>query len=204
MKGIVIRTAEQEEYPHPKHDRFFLRDVVTAENNPALSLHRGRIEAGGEILPHTHEGQTETFYILGGEAVCTVNGVEHHFGPGCCVVARQACNTASRIPETSRSICWPFSPRRLNRHAHTHSSHRLPTSAQVLVGRIVWDTAPSSASPLNLPCVASAWSLKVPVYIRLPLKTGLAMRGKICHFSFFTHQPVLKWRLFFKFSPYRR
>ncbi|MGE4544706.1 MAG: cupin domain-containing protein [Pedobacter sp.] len=87
MKGIVLRTAEQEEYPHPKHDRFFLRDVVTAENNPALSLHRGRIEAGGEILPHTHEGQTETFYILGGEAICTINGVEHHFGAGCCVVA---------------------------------------------------------------------------------------------------------------------
>lgn len=87
MKGTVIRTAEQEEYPHPQHDRFFLRDVVTAEINPALSMHRGRIEAGGEILPHAHEGQTETFYILGGEALCTMNGEQHTFGAGCCVVA---------------------------------------------------------------------------------------------------------------------
>jgi mannose-6-phosphate isomerase-like protein (cupin superfamily) len=87
MKGIVLRTSEQEEYPHPRHDRFFLRDVVTAEINSALSLHHGRIEAGGEIRPHVHEGQTETFYILGGEARCTINGVEHTFGVGCCVVA---------------------------------------------------------------------------------------------------------------------
>ncbi len=49
--GTVVRTAEQEEYPHPKHERFFLRDVVTAALNPALSVHRGRIEPGGRSCP---------------------------------------------------------------------------------------------------------------------------------------------------------
>jgi mannose-6-phosphate isomerase-like protein (cupin superfamily) len=86
-QGTIIRTAEQEEYPHPRHDRFFLRDVVTAAINPDLSLHRGRIEVGGEIGLHTHEDRTETFYLLCGEALCTLDGQEHTFGPGCCVVA---------------------------------------------------------------------------------------------------------------------
>ena len=51
MQGSIVRTAEQEEYAHPKHNLFYLRDVVTATTNPAVSVHRGRIEPGGEILP---------------------------------------------------------------------------------------------------------------------------------------------------------
>jgi len=87
MKGTIIRTAEQEEYAHPTHDRFFLRDVVTAALNPALSVHRGRIEVNGEIRPHSHDKQTETFYILGGQALCTMNDKETQLTAGCCVVA---------------------------------------------------------------------------------------------------------------------
>jgi quercetin dioxygenase-like cupin family protein len=85
--GALIQTAEQEEYGHPGHNRFFLRDVVTALENPALSVHRGRIEVGGEILVHTHEAQTETFYILSGEALCTLGGTEHPVATGHCMVA---------------------------------------------------------------------------------------------------------------------
>ncbi|MEZ4484600.1 MAG: cupin domain-containing protein [Syntrophotaleaceae bacterium] len=87
MKGKIVRTAEQEEYAHPAHDRFFLRDVVTAALNPALSVHRGRIEVGGEIRPHAHDQQAETFYILSGQALCTMNGVDTPLTAGCCVVA---------------------------------------------------------------------------------------------------------------------
>ena len=87
MTGNIVTTAEQEEYAHPKHERFFLRDVVTAEINPALSVHRGRIEPGGEILPHTHDGQTETFYILSGSAVCTMGNKKTEVTAGQCCVA---------------------------------------------------------------------------------------------------------------------
>ncbi len=87
MQGKIIITAEQEEYPHPKHERFFLRDVVVAADNPELSVHRGRIEPGGEILPHTHDGQTETFYILSGQALCTMGGKKTSVTGGQCCVA---------------------------------------------------------------------------------------------------------------------
>ena len=87
MSGKTIETAQQEEYRHPRHQDFFLRDVVTAAENPALSVHRGRIAPGGEIFPHVHEGQTETFYILAGEALCTMREEEIAFGAGACGVA---------------------------------------------------------------------------------------------------------------------
>lgn len=87
MKGSILRTTEQDEYAHPAHERFFLRDVVTAALNPALSVHHGRIEVGGEIRPHSHEQQAETFYILKGEALCTMNGEQTLLSSGCCVVA---------------------------------------------------------------------------------------------------------------------
>ena len=87
MHGKIVTTAAQEEYAHPKHDRFFLRDVVVAADNPALSVHRGRIEPGGEILPHTHDGQTETFYILAGQALCTMANEKTVVVAGQCCVA---------------------------------------------------------------------------------------------------------------------
>ncbi|MBE0500399.1 MAG: cupin domain-containing protein [Desulfuromonadales bacterium] len=87
MQGKIITTAEQVEYPHPKHDRFFLRDVAVAADNPNLSVHRGRIEPGGEILPHTHDGQTETFYILSGQALCTMGSSKTSVAGGQCCIA---------------------------------------------------------------------------------------------------------------------
>jgi len=85
--GALIQTAEQEEYPHPLHQRFFLRDVVTALENPNLSVHRGRIEVGGEIVPHPHAHQTETFYILSGTAICTLGERQYPVRAGSCCVA---------------------------------------------------------------------------------------------------------------------
>ncbi len=85
--GALIHTAEQEEYCHPRHDRFFLRDLVTRLENPDLSVHRGRIEVGGEIILHPHENQTETFYILSGEALCTLGEENFAVAAGHCSVA---------------------------------------------------------------------------------------------------------------------
>ena len=87
MDATIVHTAEQAEYPHPKYARVFMRDVVTAALNPALSVHRSRIEPGGEILPHIHEGQTETFYILSGNALCTRGEEKTPVAAGSCVVA---------------------------------------------------------------------------------------------------------------------
>lgn len=84
--ATIVRTAEKEEYLHPDHTLFFLRDVITAETNPTLSLHRGRIEPDGEIVSPSIK-HTETIYILSGDALCTLAGEEAHLGAGSCIVA---------------------------------------------------------------------------------------------------------------------
>lgn len=85
MKQAVIRTAEQEEYLHPEHKLFFVRDVVTAATNSHLSLQRGRIEPNGEIVMHS-QPQSETIYILSGEVLCTLGEQESTLGAGSCIV----------------------------------------------------------------------------------------------------------------------
>ncbi|KIH76274.1 Cupin domain-containing protein [Geoalkalibacter ferrihydriticus] len=87
MGGTTLNTAEQPEYQHPKHKDYHLRDIVTAAANPAMSMHLGRLEPGGEIFVHTHEAQSETFYILSGEAVCTMGTEQIPFPSGACGVA---------------------------------------------------------------------------------------------------------------------
>lgn len=87
MNPTVLNTAEQAEYQHPKHNNYHLRDLVTAAANPAMSMHLGRLEPGGEIFVHTHEGQSETFYILSGEALCTMGDEKIPFPAGACGVA---------------------------------------------------------------------------------------------------------------------
>jgi quercetin dioxygenase-like cupin family protein len=42
--------------------------MITSEDNPSLSFHRGTIEVSGAIHPHTHDKETETYYILSGKA----------------------------------------------------------------------------------------------------------------------------------------
>ena len=85
--GVLIQTAEQAEYSHPEHQRYYLRDVLTALEHPELSLRRGRIEVGGAILPHSSVGQTATFYILSGEALCTLGDHSYPVSAGACCVA---------------------------------------------------------------------------------------------------------------------
>nr|WP_320115073.1 cupin domain-containing protein [uncultured Desulfuromonas sp.] len=85
MASTIIRTAEQDEYDLADHPLFFVRDVVTKQHSTHLSLHRGRIEPGGEITPHRQE-HTETIYILSGDVECVLDDDTCELGAGTCLV----------------------------------------------------------------------------------------------------------------------
>ncbi len=85
MTQTIIRSAEQEEDLHPDHQLYFVRDVVVAATGAGLSLQRGRIEPGGEIVGHCHE-QNLTVYILSGDVTCYLGEEENLLGAGSCVV----------------------------------------------------------------------------------------------------------------------
>lgn len=84
MAGKTVTTAAVAETLHPKHNRYFLKDLLVKADSGLLSVHRGRIEPGGEIFAHTHEVESETFYILAGEAVCTMGDDTIAFDAGSC------------------------------------------------------------------------------------------------------------------------
>lgn len=69
---------------HPKHDKYFLKDLVVKADSGLLSVHRGRIEPGGEIFVHTHEVESETFYILSGRLECTLGEEKIIYTAGSC------------------------------------------------------------------------------------------------------------------------
>ncbi len=82
MVSKVVNVNDCEAVEHPKHRKFFVRTMITGADNPALSFHRGTIEVGGAILPHTHEKETETYYILSGKAEGTMENEKKLYTSG--------------------------------------------------------------------------------------------------------------------------
>ena len=50
--------------------------MLGKERGDAFGLYHGRMEPGCEIARESHPGTTETVYVLAGEAVGVVDGVE--------------------------------------------------------------------------------------------------------------------------------
>lgn len=82
--GKTIHSPKAEEILHPKHNRYFLKDLVVRADSGLLSVHRGRIEPDGEIFVHTHEVEAETFYIISGDVECTMGEEKIPFSAGSC------------------------------------------------------------------------------------------------------------------------
>ena len=77
----------------------------------AFSCHITEWPGGCEIDSHVHPDGTEAMYVISGHGKCTINHVEHDFGPGCMIVAppgvqHQIINTGE---EMLRVFCV-FSP----------------------------------------------------------------------------------------------
>ena len=84
MQGKNIDSGRVAESLHPKHNRYYLKDLVVKADSALLSVHRGRIEPGGEIFVHTHEIESETFYILSGQVECTMGAEKIAYTEGSC------------------------------------------------------------------------------------------------------------------------
>lgn len=84
MQGKNVDSGTVVESLHPKHNRYYLKDLVVKADSGLLSVHRGRIEAGGEIFVHTHEIESETFYILSGQVECTMGEEKIAYTAGSC------------------------------------------------------------------------------------------------------------------------
>ena len=82
--GKTVDAPSVSEILHPKHDRYYLKDLLVRAESGLLSVHRGRIESDGEIYVHTHEVESETFYIISGQVECTLGEEKVPFSAGSC------------------------------------------------------------------------------------------------------------------------
>lgn len=82
MTDYIIDSQRGEWTPHPRFTGAFLRPLITAAENPGLTVSRIRLLPGAEITPHQHANSTETFYILSGVALCRIGDVEMEMRPG--------------------------------------------------------------------------------------------------------------------------
>ena len=84
MNWKTVDSNTLTETPHPKHNKYFMKDMIVKADSGLLSVHRGRIEPGGEIFVHTHEVESETFYIISGRLECTMGEEKIMFAAGSC------------------------------------------------------------------------------------------------------------------------
>lgn len=111
MQWKSVDANNIEEALHPKHYRYFLKDLVVKADSGQLSVHRGRIEPGGEILVHTHEAESETFYILSGALECTMGEEKIAYGAGSCGFAPPGVKHGLRnVGDTPAELVAIFTP----------------------------------------------------------------------------------------------
>ncbi len=82
MREKALHVDDFPEEEHPNHYKVFIRTVLTGQEHGYLSLHRTRVEVGGEIRPHKHGLHTETYFIISGEATGLLGDKELKFTPG--------------------------------------------------------------------------------------------------------------------------
>ena len=80
----VIRAAEQEAYSPANHTGTRNYRLVGPRANGAnhMEIVLGDIERNAGALAHAHPDLDQAVYILEGEAIAGIDGVEHHVGPG--------------------------------------------------------------------------------------------------------------------------
>ena len=80
----VIRAAEQEAYSPANHTGTRNYRLVGPRANGAqhMEIVLGDIERNAGALAHAHPDLEQAVYILEGEAIAGIDGVDHHVGPG--------------------------------------------------------------------------------------------------------------------------
>jgi quercetin dioxygenase-like cupin family protein len=67
---------------HPRFQGILLKSLLTKEDNALANVNVVQVPVGCAIGGHVHAAQVETIYVLAGQSVLTVDGVEAAFGAG--------------------------------------------------------------------------------------------------------------------------
>lgn len=73
---------------HPQFAGIRVKGLEGRATHPAFSIMLVQLAPGSAIPMHIHEIETETAYVMTGEGVLTIEGVETHLKPGMGVTVR--------------------------------------------------------------------------------------------------------------------
>ncbi len=82
VEPVIVPAGDGEELLVRNGSQLLFK-AVAATTGGAFSLHERRVPAGGRRPPaHTHPDRVEAFWVLDGEAVFELDGVESRWGAG--------------------------------------------------------------------------------------------------------------------------
>jgi quercetin dioxygenase-like cupin family protein len=78
----LFQSASVEWQPHPTLPGIQLKSLQNSSVSPPASVSLVEVKPGGEIVPHMHQENHETAFILAGSAVLTLPSGDHVLAPG--------------------------------------------------------------------------------------------------------------------------
>lgn len=85
----AVPEASQAHYTAPEGGVIYKREgevreikLTAIQSGGRYTVVEGHLSSGARVPAHFHKWHAEMFYVLGGEADWTVNGVTHHMTPG--------------------------------------------------------------------------------------------------------------------------
>lgn len=96
---------------HPTFPGVELKPLVTgAASEGSFSTLMVRIAPGGAMLPHRHDGQTEQHFVVSGDGIADLGGVEVDYRPGALMVIPRASLHSIRAGADGMVLMAVFSP----------------------------------------------------------------------------------------------
>lgn len=96
---------------HPTFPGVELKPLVKgAASEGAFSTLMVRIAPGGAMLPHRHDGQTEQHFVVSGDGIADLSGVEVDYRPGALMVIPRAALHSIRAGADGMVLMAVFSP----------------------------------------------------------------------------------------------
>lgn len=77
-----VESDEMDWQPHARIASLKTKPLITAQENPQMTLSLTKLPAGAQIPLHSHPASMENFFGLKGQAVCQVGSERFAFGHG--------------------------------------------------------------------------------------------------------------------------
>ena len=81
-RAAIVDCAQVEPKEHPRFPGIYVKGLLTSADNQFASVNIVHVPQGGVIGHHVHPEQVETIFVIAGQSVLFLDGVELPFQTG--------------------------------------------------------------------------------------------------------------------------